>query len=328
MENFGAQESSNALIGIPFKYFYILSLIAIAVYFYLIKFNFRLLIFRPFEFKLKENTNWGYIGYALVLVVRQIPFFIFLFYSLSSNNFKKRIILLFLLLIVSFPTSLSRGLMGVIYIPVLLTFFPVLKDKLRYVLLFIGGVLVLFPLLNNLRHWNEAVLTLNYDLFNTAHFDAFQNFIFLIKENYISWGQQLKGSVLFFMREINGVSNNGSGHIIGEKTDYSFLNVSMPLVGEGYINFGYFGVFLFLFLLAFLNVVLDKINLIVNVKYQLKAIYLVMLGYEFYLMRGDLLSSAKMLTSFTLSYLLVNVVFKVVCLKNKKFQNKFPNRLF
>ena len=288
----------------------VFSFISVLFYFYLIKFNWNLILFRPFSFLLKNNTNLGLIGYAILLVVQLIPFVSLVRYKISTPiSDKYTYILFFLMLVVCFPTSLSRGVFGMLYIPLSLLFIPFLNQKKYYIKMYLVGLLVAFPLFNNFRHLYERTFDFNYQLFDTGHFDSFQNFVFLLDEKIITNGRQLLGSVFFFIQESQW--NNrpvGTGTMLAQKLGYSFTNVDMSLFGEGYANFGYFGIFLFLIFITIFNAFLDYLFANEKMNYLLKIVFYFFLGFEFYLLRGDLYSSIKILTSFGLSLGFVELV--------------------
>lgn len=77
----------------------------------------------------------------------------------------------------------------------------------------------------------------------------------------------------------------------------------MPFLGEGFINFSYFGIFLFTVIIAIFNAFLDKKHSSFSLPF--KAIYFVLLGFEFYILRGDLSSSIKKMTGFILALIIV-----------------------
>lgn len=288
-----------------------ISAISVVFYLYLIKFNWNLLIFRPFVFLLKNNTNLGLIGYAILLVVQIIPFVCLVRYKLRKPvNDKITYVLFFMMLLACFPTALSRSIVGMLYIPLFLLFMPILNKNKYYLKMYLVGLLVVFPLFNNFRYLYEGNFHFNYDLFESAHFDAFQNFVFLLDENIITNGRQLLGSVFFFVQESQW--NNrpmGTGTLLAETLAYCYTNVDMPFFGEGYANFGYFGMFVFLILITFFNVFMDYRYARGMMSYFLKIFFYLFLGFEFYLLRGDLYSSVKIMTSFTLAIGIVESIF-------------------
>jgi len=192
------------------------------------------------------------------------------------------------------------------YIPLTILFIPMLRRGINYVLFFSAGVLFVFPLFNNFRYLKEGVFKFNYELFNSGHFDAFQNLAWLLNTKIITNGRQFLGSLFFFIQE-NQWSNRpvGTGNLVASKIGYTYTNVAMPYFGEGYANWGYVGVFLFLVIILFTNTYLDGIRNNIKTKTPVRIVYLFLVGYEFYLMRGDLMSSLKMATGFGLALLLV-----------------------
>ncbi|WP_139956320.1 O-antigen polymerase [Flavicella sediminum] len=296
---------------------YILSLISIVFYLYLIKFKWELLLFRPFVFDLKNNTNLGLIGYGVLLIVKVIPYFVMMYYWIVNKIFNKHQCLFILFtLIICFPTSLSRSILALLFIPVVLLFSSWPKKGLNYVLLFIFGLIVVFPLLNSFRHWNEGDFSFDYQLFNSGHFDAFQNFSLLVNEDIITNGKQLLGSLLFFVQEsVWSDRPVPTGHLLGEKIGYTYLNVAMPYFGEGYANFGYLGVLLFTIFIALVNSVFDFRHFKMKTNIFEYMIFLSLLGAEFYLLRGSLWSFVKLFIGVLISLL---VIWFVICFRHKK----------
>ncbi len=291
-------------------FFYSISILALAIYFYLIKFNWNVLVYRPQENWMKLNSNLGLIGYSILSIMRYVPFFVLLYALwLKKKRDKHTFILLLLFLVSCFPTSLSRGILAALYIPLFILYLPFLRKGFNYVLLFMGGVLVVFPLFNSFRFFKEGIFKFDYQLFNSGHFDAFQNLSLLINESIITNGRQFLGGLLFFVQESQWENKpHGTGHLLGETVGYSYLNVAMPYFAEGYANWGYLGILLFLVVLIFFNAFLDFKQLQGFKKLYIKAFYFIMLGFEFYLLRGDLSSSIKKITGFLLALTIVELL--------------------
>jgi hypothetical protein len=91
-----------------------------------------------------------------------------------------------------------------------------------------------------------------FDTFNTLNYDAFANLmatVDYVSKNDFSFGYQLLSAFLFFIpRSIWPSKPISTGELVGNylMDDYGFKfnNLSNPMVSEGYINFGLFGVFL------------------------------------------------------------------------------------
>ena len=279
---------------------YLLAVLSIGFYLYLIKFNWDLLIFRPFTFNLKENTNLGLIGYSLLTIIKLVPFVILINYAISGYKYNIHSLFFFLCMLVTcFPTALSRGILAIVYIPMLVIYIPNLKKNKYYIGMYCSLILLIFPLFNMFRDVKKEGLVLKYELFNSAHFDAFHNYALLLREKIITHGEQLLTSVLFFVQENVWLNKPpGTGHLLAEKLNFNYFNIAMPLLGEGYANFGYFGVLIFVFIIVLINVFLDQGNLKKN---WMKIYFYVFLGYEFYLLRGDLWSSIKIISSISIA---------------------------
>jgi hypothetical protein len=306
------------------KLYFILSILGFLGYFYLIDFNWNLLIYRPFLYKLKENTNFGLVGYAFALIFQLIPFMVLLRFKLSkTSNLLLNIFLIAMVLLATFPTALSRALLAIIYIPLVILHVPILKKGMNYVHLFFIGLLIIFPIFNNFRYLNEQKYSFNYELFNSGHFDAFQNFALLLDSKIVTHGLQLLGSVFFFIQE-NQWKNRpvGSGQMLAEKLHYKYTNIAMPFFGEGYVNFGFIGVFIFLLVIIFINSLGDVLFLKGWTNNIFKKIFYVLLGFEFYLLRGDLYSSVKIIVSFVIALLIVDFSMTIFRKKNVQLMKK------
>lgn len=293
--------------------YYTIAIVSFIIFIILIKFNVRTVFFRPPEMWLKYNTNFGLIGYALLLIVRPIPIIVLLQYVLKEKYQKKHVFLLGVIVLLSaFPFSLSRGLLIAYYLPLILVLLPKKIINVYYSTAYFIGIFLIFPALNIFRSSNNTI-SFGIEIFKTGHFDAFQNFILLINNELITTGRQLSGSILFFVQESFWENRPvGTGHLLAEHLNFNYLNVAMPYFGEGFANFGYLGVLLFLILIVILNAFLDikfhsKRNTING-----KILYLFLLGFEFYLLRGDLMSSIKKSIGFILALILCYYSIKIL----------------
>ena len=242
---------------------------------------------------------------------------------------KSKIIVLFLIgVLINFPTGLPRFQMAAIYIGMLIILRRVFKNKytFKYILLF--GLLFIFPLINIFRN-NSLVDIINLNIvlpnpsedFLKGDFDTYSMLaraIIYTTSYGITWGRQLLGNVLFFLpRSFWGDKPVGSGVTIAEKLGWSFTNVSCPYIGEGIINFGMFGVVIFSIVLA---MVVSKLNR----DYQsnifdeseeisiIRVIYPFIMGFLFFIMRGDLLSSLSFTLGFCVPCFILLAIDKVI----------------
>lgn len=308
-------------------WYYLASLGALVLSMIIVKFNFEVLFLRPPAHFLKLNTNFGLVGYSMLLIVRAIPIIILLRYLLVGDNNWKHIILFGIIaLLTAFPFSLSRGIAAAYYIPFIIFLTPIKKSKYYYAICYFLGVFLIFPLLNFFRSVNNDY-SIGVAAFKTGHFDAFQNFMLLMNEEIITGGRQLLGAFLFFVQDSDWYTKPlGTGTLLATTLNFNHTNVAMPYFGEGYANFGYVGIALFLVLIVIVNAYLDASFHNKTQSLFVKIGYLFLLGFEFYLLRGDLSSSVKKGTSFLLALILVYFYIKLMSkLTATSFFTKFQN---
>lgn len=117
----------------------------------------------------------------------------------------------------------------------------------------------------------------------------YQMFMKVVSGEFVTMGRQLLGVIFFFIpRSIWASKPVGSGHLVAERFGYTLSNISMNFFGEGYINFVFWGIVLFVILLASINCKLDKAfwrNSQGNIA--LSTFYFLFLGLEVFILRGD-----------------------------------------
>jgi hypothetical protein len=173
------------------------------------------------------------------------------------------------------PLTEKRNALGPIYITLIFLFTPKLLNSNTKTLSFLFfSMIVLFPLVQIFTHVeyslqeildNPEYITREFNaesfslMFNTLNYDAFSNISVIldyVSVHGLSYGYQLLGGILFFIpRGLWSTKPLSSGLLVGEYVieDYGFHfnNLSNPLISEGYLNFGYFGVILMALLLGF-----------------------------------------------------------------------------
>lgn len=224
------------------------------------------------------------------------------------------------LLLTCFPLALARNEAAVIYLGLFVIFFYRDLDKFRrkpwYILCFLGATIAAFPVLDIFRSisfYNEDLTSAIYNIstnlqheYLTVNYDAFsmiESARSYIKAVDITYGYQLLGAVFFFVpRTIWASKPVGSGTMIADFRGQRFTNISCPLIGEGYVNFGILGMVLFAFVFGVLSTVIDRKyweNTTDSQKISfVKIVYPFLLPYYFFMLRGDLMSSL----AYTLSY--------------------------
>ena len=170
--------------------------------------------------------------------------------------------------------------------------------------------MVVLPFLNAFRNVAFANVSLGKALANTfknlptawldGDYDAYTMFTLVV--DYVSHigvtaGNQLLGAIFFFVpRSIWPGKAVGSGYHVADTLGWSFKNLSCPLPGEGYINFGIIGIILFGVFIGRLTMKLDVLYWkSIDIKQKnirrIDVIYPVTAMFFFFMCRGDLMSS-------------------------------------
>jgi len=132
-----------------------------------------------------------------------------------------------------------------------------------------------------------------------------------VQANGVTYGRQLLGVFLFWVpRSIWFNKPVGSGAFVAKNmlmTNYNmwFTNISMPFPGEGYINFGLLGVFLFALILSIVSKMTDEFY-----KYNdLRLIVSLYVSFHMvFMLRGDLMTSFAYLVGVLLAIFVTPVI--------------------
>lgn len=259
--------------------------------------------------------------------VRPISIMCFLYYAISKEkNMIVFAILGVLALMTCFPTAVPRFAAAAMYIPVILVLFSFFRRKNIFSLVFVGGLLFLFPFLNIFRNFgdgNSEKFQLDFKMFTEPHFDSYQNFALLVSNDLITYGGQLLGVFLFWVpRSVWPEKPMGTGAFTAEKLNFFFSNVAANYFAEGYVNFGYAGIILFLIFLAYQTALVDKAYWEAERKITgdfFSVLYTVSLGFLFFILRGDMLSSVAYLCGFIFAAIFV---YKIITFRIKNNNNE------
>ena len=270
------------------------------------------MLFRGGEFSDTIELDNTFLILIIKYFIQPIGIFIFLLAKVKGVKHKITLFLLAILaLLAAPPIGMPRFAAASLYLPVVLVFFPFLQKKYRIVFLILFGLLFMFPFLNNFRRFgnnSEISFIDDFDLFFLAgDFDAFQNFMYVLKYNIVTYGYQLLGALFFWVpRSLWITKPVGSGFYIAELKHLSFDNISMPFIGEAYINFGLLGIIIFPLFLGYAIAYLDKYYNSDHDSKLFKVFYFILIGLFFYMLRGDLSNSFAYLCSFTTIYFMFN----------------------
>lgn len=258
-----------------------------------------------------DKSAEGLSALILYYFIRPIPAASLM--AFKSCNCKNRIIeilLWIIMLFANFPTGMARFAVAGLYIPVLFQYSNWLRKRYNFSLFLIFAVMIVFPFLNLFRLLDaEITLGLNFDMFLAGHFDSFQMFMRVMKDDVVTYGNQLLGVLFFFVpRSIWTTKPIGSGHFVATESGYYFDNVSMNYLGEGFLNFGYLGILIFVLLISYFNAYMDTRYWYGKRTRQFTIYYYIFMGMEFVILRGQLMSFYPIVLGFVCSAYLVYTI--------------------
>lgn len=214
------------------------------------------------------------------------------------------------------PISVPRFLAGTLALAVLCTFLRRVRSSgLWLPITLVAGLILVMPVLNLTR--NTHLSNINWAAYSPADvattltdgdFDAYQMMCNTVHMpgDQITWGDQLYGSLLFFVpRTLWPDKPVTSGIYVGNYYDLGFVNFSEPLPAEGYVNFGIPGVLLFAVIFGLLLGWADhaywrqmdtRPDTLGPTALQLG--YVFMVGLVIYTMRGALMSAMPDIAAF------------------------------
>lgn len=298
---------------------YILSIICLFLVLQSNHFNLQSLLVRGGDISSRVNMEQSF---SLILsnYIRPIPLLVFFIYSFLRKNNDIHCWVFFLIgLLSTFPLGLARFAAATLYIPFFLLYIPFVKKRNVFPVLLVLGLLIVFPFLNNFRHFSsdtEIAIGLDFEMFTDGHFDSYQSLLRVLFNEIITYGEQLLGVLFFWIpRTVWPSKPVGSGSFMSEKLGLDFGNISCNYFAEGFINFGFLGVFLFVILLAYITATLDKLYwryyLNANNRNNIFHIwYFLLFGFVFFILRGDMLSSTAYLTGFSLAFFSILALLK------------------
>ena len=268
------------------------------------------------------------LSLLLGMASRLTPVFCFFY---AATQIKRKAITKFLLLLIMilsvFPTGVARYMVAFVYIPLLLLYIPMMRRASVFAGILIFSLFFVFPFLDQFRYFsgfdNLKILP-PVEFFYAAHFDAYENFASAVESNFVTYGYQLLGSLFFFIPRVFWPGKPvGSGYEMAENNGYSFNNISMPFLGEGYVNFGVAGVLIFSVLIGYFMAKTDsrfaaKNDARIKPNY-FSAVYYFLIGALFFLLRGDLLSSFAYISAGLIVALFIAKLMRLVNSVNSVF---------
>lgn len=331
--NYRSSEMKNdKQVFVSYKKIFIVSILSLLVTLYFVYlYGFSGLFTRGSD--IENSINNSSLMLVVLVTLRSIPVILLTLIIIKMKTNRGFIIkLLFILssimlLITNFPSATPRYWAAAVYLGLFITFFRI-KSKNLIVILLTLGLNVIFPLLAGARRvdnlgdfLNNITISFGNNI-TSGDYDAFSSIshtIFYIEHFGSTLGNQLLTVLLFFVpRSIWPNKSLGSGYVVAETIGLPFKNVSSALPAEGLINFGIIGVIFFSLLISRLCSYLDSIYWLGN-KSSIKIAYPFWIGFFFFIMRGDLLSSTAYLFGFTICFFIFKPLTRhnIVIPKNK-----------
>ncbi len=221
------------------------------------------------------------------------------------------------------PFASSRTIVLVTYCGFLLIVSNRLKRGMNFFLLIIVLDLFAAPLFNLFRGGlsgdNSLFVSAVRDFkenFLVSDYDAYSVFLLAIKYvsvNGVTFGVQLLSVILFFVpRSIWTTKAVGSGAtIMSSLKTANVSNISCPILGEAYINFGFCGIIIFAILISwfFNKVDLAYWNSDLHIYSPIKNIYSFLCLFVLLIFRGDLLNAYSWLFGYVVDLIIIKMFF-------------------
>jgi hypothetical protein len=291
------------------------------LYFY--EMNLQALFFKGGEPSEQLNVDSKILYLFIEYFLRPMLFNLGLVYVLFGKKVLYRVFLILIIFFVASPTGISRFLVAALYMPLIIVMFMGQHKKNQIVLshntylypsILLFGLLYIFPLLDIFRYFSFEKF-INFSFFshhNDGSFDAYQMYLRALDVGSVNYGYGFLGAILFFIPRFFWPSKPvTSGIEISQLSNLRLENVSMPIIGEFYLNFWFFGVILGGILLALLFKKIDLYYL----RYKFSNLSLGHLVY-FQLatliminMRGGFLSSFAYTCSILMTWILLALFF-------------------
>ena len=125
------------------------------------------------------------------------------------------------------------------------------------------AILIVYPYGNLFRNSDVVSVRSGIDAYTGPDFDGFQqiiNTLDFVQENGHTFGTQILSGIGFFIpRSLWETKAEPASYAVAESAGYSWTNLSLPLHAEFYMEFGYFGMMLFMILVGWIIFRLDNI---------------------------------------------------------------------
>ena len=312
----------------------VISLVSLTIIVAINGFSLNSILFRQYSL-----LNFGILSQPITQIVetfiRPIPIIALMLHKKCRKKISiTELLLILIVLATNSPLAMPRFKVAALYLPLLIIYFPRFDKGMHFSFILMVGLIFLFPTLNIFRGVHNVddvfegflskIINNITNSFSEGHYDSFNTAQYVFKNNILTYGKQLLGVFFFFVpRFLWANKPTGSGHFIATTNSFTFSNMSMNFFGEGYINFGIVGIFVFTLFLARLCAYLDnKYWNSITMSNLGDLLYLLFLGILLFILRGDLLSSIAYTTGLVLAVTFVYLsVTQKIYLTNDAYKN-------
>lgn len=171
---------------------------------------------------------------------------------INITNFYILFVTVPIYLILNFPGAQSRmAFFGTLIVVLMICFsFRNYISKSIAIIVLCAGVLTIFPISQSLNRGGEFNTDIEFPNFisymKNGDFDGFQtttNAIIYAERHGYKYGNQILSALLFFIpRSVWTGKSQHAGEVTGQFLGYKYTNISTPIVGEIYLDFGIIGV--------------------------------------------------------------------------------------
>ena len=200
---------------------------------------------------------------------------------------------------INFPPALARFILFGYVISTFILFYPtsIYIKKISSIVIYPIGILTVLPYIDHLTRGNVrkefAFSTGNYMIYS-GDLDSFQSIINIynwISRDGVQFGKQILSSVLFFIpREMWEGKSYPTGAIAALNNGYSYSNISAPMPGEIFSDFGWLGL---IFAGAATGLIVGAVDRTANSnqgRFHTMALCATLAGFAAILFRGSLMS--------------------------------------
>lgn len=279
----------------------------------------------------------SFINTILINFIRTVPVYgtvyCYWMYKDRKCGCFPMIISLFFLICLNYPASVTRYWIGAVYIGIgIIICGDFLKNRTFDYGLIITFAIV-FPIFQLFKWYNISDILLGkatkdlINVYNNVDFDAYsmlaRSFCF-VEDNSIMKGKQLLSTLLFFIPRIIWKNKAvPTGELIAKTQGQFFTNLSCPLIGEAYVNFGYVGILIYAILFARILKKIDDMYWEKDEKGReyINYIYPFSLGLLIFILRGSFHPAIVYTFTFYL-YIILNKIINQMIFKYS-YYNKY-----